>query len=77
MKLLKIIPAAMAILLVSGAALAEPKKFKDADTNGDGMVDSTEFAASGIKKAMKSLDTDKNGSLSKSEYSVVFDEECE
>ena len=77
MKLSKMIPAAIAVLFLSGAAIAEPKEFPKADANGDGMVDSAEFANSGVDKDMKSLDTDKNGNLNEDEYSVVLEEECE
>ena len=69
---------ACATLLASNVAFAAgPVKFKAADVNGDGFVDSDEFAKSGVKKKMKSLDRDKDGKLSAKEYSAVFDEECE
>lgn len=77
MKLSQITITACAALLVSGVAIAEPKEFKKADANADGMVSSAEYANSGAEKAMAELDTDKNGSLSQKEYDVLLEEECD
>ena len=77
MKYTQLTVTACAVFLFSSVALAAPVKFKKADVNADGFVDATEFTQSGVKKKMKSLDKDKDGKLSKKEYSVVFDEECE
>jgi hypothetical protein len=58
--------------------VAAPLSFKKADANADGSVDAEEFAASGVKgKKMADLDKDGDGKLSKKEYSVVLDEDCE
>lgn len=68
----------LAALLASSLAFAAPLSFKKADANGDGSVDADEFAASGVKgKTMADLDKDGDGKLSKKEYSVVLDEDCE
>ena len=64
-------------LLGSTAALAEPVSFKKADANCDGIVDSDELAKSGVKKKLAQLDVNKDGKLSKAEYEIVFEEECE
>lgn len=77
MKLTKI-TLVTAALLATSVAFAAPKSFKKADANGDGMVDATEFADAGVKgKELAKLDKDGDGSLSKKEYSVVLEEECE
>ena len=77
MKYKQLTIAACAALLVSTAALAAPIKFKAADVNADGFVDAAEFAKSGVKQELTKLDKDKDGKLSKKEYSVVLEEECE
>lgn len=77
MKNTELFLAAAAALLASSVALAAPAKFDKADANGDGKVDATEYAASGAKKEMANLDKDGDGSLSKKEYSMLFDEDCE
>ena len=77
MKLSQLTLTACAALLASGVAIAEPKAFKAADANADGMIDAGEFAKAGVETAMAELDKDKNGSLSKKEYEVVLEEECE
>ena len=68
---------AVLALLGSSVALAEPAAFKKADANGDGMIDSAELAKSGVKKKLAELDVNKDGKLSKGEYEIVFEEECE
>lgn len=77
MKISTLLSSITAVLLVSGVAIAEPKTFKEVDTNSDGMLDAAEFAISGVEKTLKSLDSDKNGNLNEDEYSVVLEEECE
>ena len=68
---------ACAALLVSTAALAEPKEFIKADANADGIVDVAEYANSGIEeKKFEELDKDKDGKLNKEEYSAAL-EECD
>ena len=64
--------AAFAAMLATSVAFAAPAKFDKADANGDGSLDATEFAASGMKKEMAKLDK-----LSKKEYSAGMDEDCE
>lgn len=59
----------LAALLASSLAMAEPKKFPDADTNGDGFVDATEFKASGVEgMTLQEADLDKDGKINKKEY---------
>ncbi len=77
MKMTQITITACAALLASGVALAEPKEFKNADANADGMIDSAEYANSGAEKPMAELDKDKNGSLSQKEYDALLEEECD
>ncbi len=69
--------AALAAVFVSGLAIAAPATFAKADTNGDGSVDATEFAASGVTKKMKELDKDGDGKLNSKEYSAGLEEDCE
>ena len=69
--------AAAAALLASSVAFAAPAKFDKADANGDGAVDATEFAASGMKKKFEKLDKNADGKLDKKEYSAGLDEDCE
>lgn len=77
MKITPIILATCAALLFSTAALAEPKEFPKADANGDGIIDMDEFAKSGVEeKKFAELDKDKDGKLSKEEYSAAL-EECD
>ncbi len=77
MKMTQLTFAAAAALLASSVAFAAPLKFDKADANGDGAVDATEFANSGIKKKFEKLDKDGDGKLSKKEYSAALDEDCE
>ncbi len=78
MKLSQLTLTACAAMLVSGAALAEPKAFDKVDANGDGMINTAEFANSGVEgQTLAKLDKDGNGSLNEDEYSVVLEEECE
>lgn len=77
MKMTQLTLAAAAALLASSVAFAAPAKFDKADANGDGSVDAAEFANSGIKKKFEKLDKDKDGKLSKKEYSAALDEDCE
>ena len=77
MKNTPMILAACAALLFSTAALAEPKEFPKADANGNGSIDMTEFANSGLEeKKFEEVDTDKNGTISKEEYTTAL-EECD
>jgi len=68
---------AFSAALFAAAVTAAPPKFDKADTNGDGHVDATEFAASGVKKELAKLDKDGDGKLTKKEYSAALDEDCE
>jgi hypothetical protein len=77
MKLTQMTLAACAALLLSNVAIAAPAEFKKADANADGMVDAAEYAKSGAAKPMAEIDKDKNGSLSKKEYDVLLEEECD
>ena len=68
----------------SAALAADPKPkvpdFKKADVNGDKVIDEAEFApatAAGVKKTFADLDKDKDGKLSRKEYSVILSEDCE
>ena len=81
----KIVILAGLLAFTSGSSIAaEPAKkipdFKKADVNGDKSLDESEFAAAtaaGVKKTFVQLDTDKDGKLSRKEYSVVLDADCE
>jgi Ca2+-binding EF-hand superfamily protein len=66
------------------AVAAEEQKqipdFKKVDVDKSKSIDEAEFAkatAAGVKKSLKELDTDKDGKLSRKEYSVVLDADCE
>jgi hypothetical protein len=60
------------------AVSAEPLEFVKADANADAMVDAAEFANSGVEgQKLEELDKDKDGALSKKEYDVVLEEECD
>jgi len=77
MKTIPMILVACAALLASSAAFAEPKEFPKADVNGDGVVDSAEYANSGVEeKTFAELDKDKDGKLNKEEYAAAL-EECD
>lgn len=69
---------AAAAILGSGIAFAAegPPKFEAADSNGDGAVDATEFAATKLERDFAELDKDSNGSLNKKEYEAALDEDC-
>lgn len=69
--------ALVAMLTATSAVAAGPKKFKKADADGDGNITMEEFKESGAKAKFKSLDKNKDGMLSKKEYNVIFEEECE
>ena len=84
MKTTKIAILAGLLAFTCSAAFAadEPKipEFKAVDVNKDKSVDEAEFAAAttaGVKKTLIELDTDKDGKLSRKEYSVVLDADCE
>lgn len=59
----------------------EVPEFKKADIDGDKFVNEEEFAkvkaAANVEKDLAELDEDKDGKLSKSEYSALLEEECE
>jgi hypothetical protein len=76
MKLIQLTALAATLLLAGAALAAEKPNFEGADTNGDGMVDATEFAATGIEKEFGSLDADGDGSLNKDEYAAALEEDC-
>jgi len=77
MKTTPMILIACAALLTSNVAFAEPKEFKAADANGDNIIDNAEFANSGLEdKKFEEVDVDKNGKISKEEYTAAL-EECE
>ena len=71
MKMTPTILAACAALLTSTVAFAEPKEFPKADANGDGFVDATEFAASGVDAKFDESDTNKDGKLDIDEYQAA------
>ena len=84
MKLNKILILAGLLSLTSVTVFAEQAKqipdFKKVDVDKSKSIDDAEFAAAtaaGVKKSLKDLDTDKNGTLSRKEYSVVLDADCE
>lgn len=69
------------ILSFSTALIAaEIPSFKKADADESGFVDDKEFAPAteaGVEKSLADLDKDEDGKLSKEEYSVILEEECE
>ena len=71
------------VLSFSTAVMADEDEipsFKKADANKDKFVDEKEFGkakAAGVKKTLAELDKDKDGKLSKEEYSVILEEDCE
>ena len=87
MKVNKILILAMLLSLTSVTAFAAEEKankeipdFKKVDVDKNKSIDEAEFAkatAAGVKKSLKELDTDKDGKLSRKEYSVVLDADCE
>jgi len=86
MKLNKILILAGLLSLTSATAFAAEEKakqipdFKKVDVDKSKSIDEAEFAAAtaaGVKKSLKDLDTDKDGTLSRKEYSVVLDADCE
>jgi len=84
MKLNKILILAGLLSLTSVTVFAEEAKqipdFKKVDVDKSKSIDDAEFTAAtaaGVKKSLKDLDTDKNGTLSRKEYSVVLDADCE
>ena len=80
MKLTKIALFTAVLALASGLAVAAPPAFKAVDANGDESLDATEFVKAtegGVKKKFEELDKDGDGKLSKKEYSVVLDADCE
>ncbi len=76
MNMTKLTVLAAALMLSTAAFAAEKPKFAAADTNGDGMVDATEFSATGIDKDFGGLDADGNGSLNSDEYKAALEEDC-
>jgi Ca2+-binding EF-hand superfamily protein len=86
MKLKHVLILAGLLSLTNVAAFAEEKEakeipnFKKVDVDKSKSIDDAEFAAAtaaGVKKSLKELDTDKDGKLSRKEYSVVLDADCE
>ncbi len=69
------------ILSISTAVIAaEIPTFKKADADESGFVDDKEFVQAtdaGVKKSLADLDKDSDGKLSKKEYSVILEEDCE
>lgn len=69
------------ILSISTAVIAaEIPTFEKADADKSGFVDDKEFAPAkdaGAPKSFADLDKDEDGKLSKKEYSVILEEECE
>jgi len=75
MKTTQMILVACAALLASSVAFAEPKEFAKADANGDGAVDSAEYAKSGAEEMkFEEADTDKDGKLNAEEYAAALGE---
>lgn len=60
-----------AILMLGGAALAQPKGAAALDANGDGKVTLAEFQAGRGGQMMARLDADKDGKLSRDEFSAM------
>jgi len=81
MNVIKTVVLAGTLALASSAAYAaDIPDFKKVDVNGDKSLDAAEFSKAteaGVKKTLEELDTDKDGKLSRKEYSVVLDADCE
>ncbi len=85
MNINKILILAVLLSLTSLTAVAAEEQkqipdFKKVDVDKSKSIDEAEFAkatAAGVKKSLKELDTDKDGKLSRKEYSVVLDADCE
>lgn len=77
MKLIKSLVTASALLLASTAfADDEPPTFEKADTNGDGGVDATEYAATKMEPDFAEFDVDKDGKLNAAEFEELVNSEC-
>lgn len=76
MNMTKLTVLAAALMLSMAAFAAETPDFAGADANSDGMVDATEFSATGIDKDFGGLDADGNGSLNSDEYAAALEEDC-
>ncbi len=81
MKLLPII-ATVGLLSFSATAIAadDVPTFKKADADGNNSISESEFAPAidaGVEASYAELDRNKDGKLSKNEYSVILEEDCE
>lgn len=70
------------MLSFSTGAIAEEEipTFIKADVDGNEFVDEKEFArvkAAGVEESFANIDENKDGKLSKDEYSILLEEECE
>lgn len=81
MKVSPIIFLAGALSVSTGViAQEEIPEFVKADADGNKFVDEKEFAvtrAAGVKQSFAKIDENKDGKLSKDEYSILLEEECE
>jgi Ca2+-binding EF-hand superfamily protein len=60
----------------SGAVSADPKEFKDVDSDADGFLTKAEFANAGADSDFEEFDANEDGKVSKEEYQEKL-EECE
>ena len=77
MKITKMILAASSLVLASAAFAAdEPPTFEKADANGDGFVDSGEYAKTKMEQDFAEFDANKDGKLNKAEFEELANSEC-
>ncbi len=83
MKLSKVVVLTGLLGLMSAsvmAAVKEAPNFSDMDANGDGAVDTAEFAKgknAAVTKTFAETDKDNNGKISENEYEVIKEPECD
>ena len=63
-----IIPALLVICSSGAFAQTTSPNFDDVDSNNDGMLSQAELTTAGLNTSLANADTDKDGTLSRSEY---------
>ncbi len=81
MKLIKVVVLSGLLGLVSTSVMsADAPNFSDMDVNGDGGVDTAEFAKgknAAVTKTFAETDADNNGKISEKEYEAIKEPECD